>query len=282
MASLHTLPVEVKHEILKQVPINSTLQKVALSGAFAESVFYDITLCHQHIRQSMRVHSSWDDFVAVNSLYNVREWDALPIVYKALLLRESFSLTEGRQVAWSYWKLRESQAMRVVAIWMQSSGWLKGSERMLEWASLNGYWQIVTNLISSIPQSYGIDYDLVWNLALIQNEVGVVQALVSRLDPSVNDSRALCTAAAHDSADVVKILLKCDVDPRAMNYRSLEVAIEQFHIDTLRALLSDSRVQFVTFIYMCVVSIASYVHREVGPAFLFSFLCFYVVSAKAA
>lgn len=79
--------------------------------------------------------------------------------------------------------------------------------------------------------------------AALEGDVGIVKALLERVDPGIEDNKPLRNASEYGHLEIIKLLLVDPrVDPTAKDNKAIALAAGRNQIEVVKFLLSDPRV----------------------------------------
>ncbi|KAJ3266588.1 hypothetical protein HDU77_000139 [Chytriomyces hyalinus] len=252
---LLTLPIELKRQILFELPIDDNLKSIALvcRSEWTQLVLGDIDAATAHLGQLRGDKCLW---IHTQETRVYTYLNNLPLSYKCALYAATMRAPEWigargfvgdpylSPMFYKRWKLAPELAMRIVRIWHSREGgfdFTVKKNRPLRWAARSGYVDVVRFLLN-LPGVDPCDDD---NYAIkCASETGQAEIvsilLLHGCDPSSESNMALQYACEFGHAEVVKILLADPrVDPSSEYFNAFGLACGQNHVPILELLLND-------------------------------------------
>ncbi|KAI9348618.1 ankyrin repeat-containing domain protein [Obelidium mucronatum] len=246
------------------LPVSHDLIPLALASKsrLASAILHSPSFARRHFNHSLKTSSLriWEYLEATNIKYE--GFLSLPnnykhIVYHRVLSAEDWStalkiVDRSQNLMWSLrWNMPPNRALETITTLLQSSDYklnpAVNNNRLIQWSSRNGHYQVVKLLLSSYPTL--VDPSSVNDLALEAacsfGHVKIVKLLLTdpRVSPTCRNSAPLCFAADNGSAQVVQALLDDGrSNPAAYKNLPLRQAVKNNHIQVVQLLLNDERV----------------------------------------
>ncbi|KAI8617733.1 ankyrin repeat-containing domain protein [Chytriomyces sp. MP71] len=257
--TLATIPPEIRREILYRLPIHGPDLKAATlltRGLFDVTVNGALTHVAQFLATlpaptpdsredlSSRIHLLLKRIV-------LKDWDLLPLVYKAAVYSHIFSASAGGYEDIEYhewrWHISDSTALAIVHTLARSKFDLSVQRnRAFRWACDFEHIAAARCLLETGKVNPG-DYDnYALRVASNYGHLSVVSFLLSlnddRVDANADDNFAIGAACANGHTEIVSLLLQQrNVDPAAMNHYAMRFACQNGHTRVVDQLLNEGR-----------------------------------------
>ncbi|KAI9316557.1 hypothetical protein BDR26DRAFT_886169 [Obelidium mucronatum] len=279
---MQRLPPEVQLLVRLQLPINGTLRLAALGlphSALSGGLLSGVGLVRAHIAHGLaRAGDDWRRFVAANGLGDAGAWAALPLAYQALLLAAALESECDSECAFAP---SHEKAAAVASLLLALPARACQADALLVWTAAGGHWAAARLVLAQPGIDAGTRGCLALRAALKAGRLDIVRLLVEdhKQDAAMSHNLPLLIAVQSGHEELVRYLIKLDaVDPTDEHCRAVVAAVSNLDGRICRVLLQSNKIGPLLLLKICIQTFIAYLNAKVGPAFLFSFICFYFCS----